>query len=131
MGLGNKLTLKLFIMKTIQDHKKESVLNKVYNYPEGVMSRREFIIMQKNKGLVCTEKIVKNYAAMDKLEIELKRTAFSYPFGNANHPATIAYNAKKALLKEGIFKTVYRLENDKYCDIITKTEYDFFHSLPN
>jgi hypothetical protein len=118
-------------MKNIQDHKKEAVLNKVYIYPEGTMSRRDFIILQKSKGFLATEKVVKNYAAMEKLEAELKRTAFSYPFGNTSHPATVAYNKKKALLKEGIFKTVYRLENEKYVNIITKTEFDFFNSLNN
>lgn len=117
--------------KTIQDYKKETILNKVYIYPEGTMSRRDFIIMQKNKGLICVEKIVKNYPAMEKLELEIKRNAFNIPFGNTSHPKTIEYNAKKQLLKDGIFKTVYRLENETYCDVITKTEFDFFNSLNN
>jgi hypothetical protein len=116
-------------MATIQEHRKESILNKVYIYPEGTMTRRAFIILQKSKGLVCTEKLEKNHIAMEKLEIELKRTAFNHPFGNSNHPATIAYNNKKTLLKEGIFKTVYRIESEKYIGIITKTEFDFFNSL--
>jgi len=118
-------------MKTIQDYKKETILDKIYIYSEGTMSRREYIILQKNKGLRCIEKQVKNYAAMEKLEIYLKRNAFNIPFGNESHPKTIEYNAKKQLLKEGIFKTVYYMECDKYALVITKTEYDFFHSLNN
>ena len=116
-------------MKTIQDYKKETILDKVYIYSEGTMSRREYIILQKSKGLKCIEKQVKNYAAMEKLEIELKRNAFNIPFGNTLHPKTIEYNAKKELLKTGIFKTVYHMECDNYTSIITKTEYDFFQSL--
>lgn len=118
-------------MKTIQDYKKETILNKVYIYSEGEMTRREYIILQKNKGFKCIEKNVKDYPKMEKLEIELKRNVFNIPFGNTSHPKTIEYNNKKQLLKDGIFKTVYHMECENYVTIITKTEYDFFQSLNN
>jgi hypothetical protein len=118
-------------MKTIQDYKKETILDKMYIYSEGTMSRRDYIILQKNKGFKCIEKIVKDYPKMEKLEIELKRNAFNIPFGNTSHPKTIEYNNKKQLLKDGIFKTVYHLECENYASIITKTEFDFFQSLNN
>lgn len=50
-------------MKTIQEHKKDATLNKVFRYPEGVMSRREWLNMWRIKGATVEEKKTRNYAA--------------------------------------------------------------------
>lgn len=49
--------------KNIQDYKKESTLNKIFRYPEGVMSRREWLKMWQVKGATVEENNVRNSAA--------------------------------------------------------------------
>ena len=41
--------------KTIQDYKKEATLNKVFRYPEGIMSRREWLRMMQVKRATVEE----------------------------------------------------------------------------
>lgn len=113
--------------KTIQDHKKDATLNKVFRYPEGVMSRREWLKMMQVKGAEVREETKRNYAAEEKLEkwIYDHRGDNS---GNENWPPTKEWMAKKEELKAGIYKTVYYLQfpNESSFQEITKTEYDYF-----
>lgn len=97
----------------------------------GVISRRNLIENVKKFGGFVTKGQLRNYAAESKLQAWLTKNAFSIPFGNECHPQTIAYKAKKQELKNGIFKTEYRLhEGDPDCfTVITKTEFDYFNSL--
>ena len=118
-------------METIQDHKKNAVLNKQFRYDFGIATRRESMEYKFKNGYIVLEVTQRNYSAEEKLNQWLKNNAFSIPFGNENHPSTIAYNAKKEELKNGIFKTVYKCkkENENSYSEITKIEFDYFNSL--
>ena len=114
-------------MKTIQDHKKDATLNKVFRYNEGVMTRLEWLKMMYVRGATVREETKRNYAAEEKLQqwIYDNRNDNS---GNPNWPATKNWLSKKEELKAGIFKTVYYLQEKGQNSFIeiTKTEYDRF-----
>lgn len=116
-------------MKTIQDYKKEATLNKVFRYPEGVMSRREWLNMWRIKGATVEETTSRNYAAEEKLQDWLYQNRDDNS-GNPNWPPTKRYLEKKEELKAGIFKITYhlRLSNNSSYDI-TKTEYEYFKNM--
>jgi len=117
--------------KNIQDYKKESTLNKIFRYPEGVMSRREWLKMWQVKGATVEENNVRNYAAEEKLKDSIDRRKFNIPWGNSCHPETKKWNEDKALLAAGIYKTVYCLREPggRGSYDITKTEYDYFKGM--
>jgi len=118
-------------MKTIQDYKKEFTLKQVFRYPEGVLTRAEWLSIQKRNGSTVSEEKQRNRAAEDKLEQWIKDRAWKIPFGNDQHPDTKEWLQAKETLKQGIFKTVYRLykaNTDTFTDI-TKTEFNYFNSL--
>lgn len=116
--------------KNIQDYKKDATLNKVFRYPEGVMSRREWLRIMQVKGATVKEETKRNYAAEDKLQqwIYDNRNDNS---GNPNWPATKNWLQKKEDLKAGIYKTVYSLHipGENSFQDITKTEYEYFNNV--
>ncbi len=117
-------------MKTINEHRKDATLDKSFNFGEdGILTRREWLKLKMAQGWTATHNQERNYAAEEKLSTWIKDNAWSHPWGNSNHPQTIAYNAEKERLKNGIYKDVYRLESGNGVYLITKTEYDYFLSL--
>ena len=118
-------------MQTIQKHKQKATLSKVYRYDEGVMTRKDWLSLMKTKGATVYTFERRNEVAEEKLSEQLRGCAFSIPFGNSNHPQTIAYNKEKQRLKDGIFITEYRLQREgvNYVTPITKTEFNYFNSL--
>ena len=115
----------------IADIRKNIVLDTEVNYrDEGVMTRRAFIEAAVKSACKVEEVQLRNYAKEAKEEEWLSKNAWSHPWGNSSHPQTIAYNERKQRLKEGIYKTEYRLfyPDGPYRDI-TKIEYDYFNSL--
>lgn len=131
-GAGNKnINLKFNLMATIQEHKINTVLSKKYRYDFGIATRKEAMDYKYKNGYIVLEVLQRNYSAEEKLNQWLKDNAFNLPFGNENHSSTIAYNLKKAELKNGIFKTIYQCkkENENSYSEITKIEFDYFNSL--
>lgn len=118
-------------MANIQQHKIDSVLNKQFRYDFGIATRKEAMQHKFKNGYIVLEVTQRNYSAEEKLIQWLKNNAFNVPFGNENHPSTIAYNLKKTEVKNGIFKTIYQCkkENENSYSEITKTEFDYFNSL--
>lgn len=116
--------------KTIQDYKKEATLNKVFRYPEGIMSRLEWLRMMQVKGSTVKEETRRNHAAEQKLEEWIFNNRGDNS-GNPNWPTTKNWLRKKEELKAGIFKTVYSLHiaGENSFQEITKTEYDAFLAL--
>lgn len=117
------------MQKSIQDYKKEATLNKVFRYPEGLMSRKEWLKLMRVKGWVAEESNIRNYAAEEKLSESVEWQRKNVPLGNPNYPSTKAYFEDKARLEAGIFKTVYSLKNGNSSYDITKTEYEHFKSM--
>jgi len=113
---------------TIQDYKKDAILNKVLRYEEGIMSRRQWLKMMQAKGWNVAERTARNHAAEKKLEEWLydNRSDIS---GNENWPPTKRYFEQKEVLKAGIFKTEYLLIKGNSLFDITKTEYEHFKAL--
>ena len=116
--------------KNIQDYKKDATLNKVFRYPEGVMSRREWLRIMQVKGATVKEETKRNYTAEDKLQqwVYDNRNDNS---GNPNWPATKNWLQKKEDWKAGIYKTVYSLHipGENSFQDITKTEYEYFNNV--
>ena len=118
--------------KTINEHRAASTLNKKMRYPEGVMTRREWLNMWRIKGATIEENQVRNYAAEEKLKASIDSRKWSIPWGNDRHPITMAWNEDKAKLAAGIYKTVYYLHEpppSRSCYDITKTEFDYFRNM--
>jgi len=118
-------------MSTLLEGKAEKTLNERYQYREGVMTRREFMqFLKSNNGTVEAVQLRK-YEAEAKESDWLKRNALNHPWGNENHPLTIAYQKRKALLAEGFYKTEYRARRNgsESFTVITKTEFDYFNAL--
>lgn len=116
-------------MKTIKDYKKEATLNKQFRYPEGIMSRRQWLKMMQAKGWQAEERTRRNHAAEDKLKEWLRIEKMNVPLGNSNYPATKHYLEEKKRLEAGIFKTEYVLKLGNSLYDITKTEYEHFKAL--
>lgn len=115
--------------KTIQEHKAESTLNKVFRYPEGIMSRREWLNLMRVRGCTVEEKTRRNYAAEEKLQQWLYDNRGDNS-GNINWPPTKRYHEKKSELAAGIFKVEYRLNLPDGCfQDITKTEFEYFRNM--
>lgn len=116
--------------KEIKDFKIDAVLNKKFNYPEGIMTRKEWCIMMKSKGATSSEKQERQRVKEEKEREELNYLRLQVPLGNSNYPTTKRYLERKAELEKGFFKTVYRLHtDDSGIWEITKIEFDFFNSL--
>lgn len=115
--------------KNIQDYKKETILNKVFRYTEGIMTRRQWLNVMMVKGWTAEEKTVRNYAAEEKLSESVAWQKMNVPTGNPNYPSTKAYLEDKARLEKGIFKIEYRLTDGRSIQDITKTEYDHLATI--
>lgn len=116
-------------MKKIQDYRKESTLNKVFRYPEGLMTRQQWLKMMQVKGWKAEERTRRNYAAEEKLKEWLRVEKMNVPMGNPNYPSTKNYLKEKERLAAGIYKTEYCLINYNSVYDITKTEYEYFNNL--
>lgn len=116
-------------MKNIQDYKKEAILNKTFRYPEGIMTRRQWLKMMHIKGWQAEERTRRNHAAEEKLEEWLRVEKMNVPLGNSEYPSTKHYLQEKQRLAAGIFKTEYCLKLDNSIYDITKTEYEAFKAL--
>jgi len=116
-------------MKRIQDYKKDATLNKQFRYPEGIMTRREWLKMMQVKGWQPEERTIRNYAAEGKLKEWLQKEKMNVPWGNPNYPSTKHYLEEKQRLEAGIYKTEYLLKLGNSIYDITKTEYDYFKDL--
>jgi len=115
--------------QTITDYKKEAILNKVLRYPEGIMSRRQWLKIMQGKGWKAEERTRRNHAAEDKLKEWLRIEKMNVPWGNTSYPSTKFYLEEKARLEAGIFKTEYILKLGNSLYDITKTEYEAFNDL--
>lgn len=116
-------------VKNIQDYRKETILNKMFRYPEGIMSRSQWLKMMMMKGWKAEEKTRRNHVAEDKMKEDLRRRKMDIPFGNPNYPTTKKWLEDKAVLEAGIFKTEYFLIKENSLYDITKTEYEYFKGL--
>jgi hypothetical protein len=114
----------------IQESRVNSVLDKKITYPEGVMSRREYLILQKGKGSRVEEKMLRDTAKEQKEREALEILWRRVPLGNPCHPETKVYLSRKAALDTGFFKPEYRLwTSERSFYPITKIEYLYFLSL--
>lgn len=116
-------------MAKINEIKKEFTLNQIFRYPEGVMTRKQWLKMMLLQGWQAVEKNVRNYAAEEKLAHTVAWQRRNVPLGNPNYPDTKRYFENKAKLEAGIYKTVYSLEKDRSSYDITKTEFEYFRML--
>jgi len=115
--------------KSIQDYKKDATLNKIFRYPEGVMSRREWLNMWRVKGATVEERERRNYAAEEKLKqwVHDNREMNS---GNENWPPTKKWREQRELSKQPIYKIEYSLILKDGCSYdITKTEFEYFKNM--
>jgi hypothetical protein len=97
----------------IQEAKTQATLNKVFRYPEGIMSRREYIKLHKSQGAEVKESM--------RNKIEFNRTKYNRLEGRQQEE----YEKK---LEEKIVS--YELHfSDKSLIYITKAEFDYFNSL--
>lgn len=110
-----------------QDGKKNKILDAVRMYGErGVMTRRAFIDLAVAENLDVKVEMIRDVAAMEKLDERIKFLAKTVPWGNERHPETIRWQAMKQELKDGVYKPEYQVwEANQSYTIITKTEYDY------
>ncbi len=100
-------------MKSIQDYKKDATLNKICRYPEGTMSRRDWLKMWLVKGATVKEE--------QEPKIQFNRIKFNRLTGSEQ----IEYEKKCNEMK-----TAYRLYiSDRTSYDINKTEYEHFKAL--
>lgn len=116
-------------MSTLLEGKAEKTLNERYQYREGVMTRREFMQMLKANSGTVEEKQIRKHAAEEVEREALRRS--NHPWGNEKHPATIAFEKRKAALAEGFFKAEYRARRNgsESFTVITKIEFYYFNTL--
>lgn len=100
-------------MKTLQQHKADSTLNKVFRYPEGVMTRREWLNLMIIRGC--------NVEGYQKHMLDYNRTKYNRLTGKEQDE----YERKCNTMVTG-----YRLNIPGGCfQDITKTEYDYFNNM--
>lgn len=100
-------------MKNLQDYKKEAVLNKIIRFPEGLMTRREWLNMWRIKGAFAKE--------VQEPKVHYNRIKFNRLEGKAQEAYEKSCNE---------MKTTYRLyisERSSYD--INKTEFEYFNSM--
>lgn len=99
--------------KSIQDYKKDATLNKIFRYPEGVMSRREWLNMWRVKGAFVKEE--------QTPKVQYNRIKFNRLEGKAQEAYEKSCNE---------MKTTYRLYiSDRTSYDITKTEFEYFKNM--
>ncbi len=101
--------------KTINDYKKESILNKVFRYPEGIMSRRDWLKTQMIKGAYVLES-TKNRIDFDRIK-----------FNRMNWDEQKEYE-RKCEEKIPCYKLYEKADSNSFFEI-TKTEYEAFLAL--
>ena len=102
-------------MKQIKDYRKEAILNKVFRYPEGIMSRREWLKMQMIKGAYIVE--------TTKNRIDFNRIKFN----RMGWDEQKEYE-KKCEEKIPCYKLYEKTDSNSYFEI-TKTEFEAFKAL--
>ncbi len=115
-------------MSALQQGKVNAVLNLKMKFEEGIMTRREWLVLKKGQGAEVGIIDRRNYVAEEKLETWIYNHREDNS-GNPNWPATKFWLAEKERLKAGIYKREYTLRIGKSIFDITKTEYDYFNSL--
>lgn len=108
----------------------QQTLNKVMRYPEGTMSRRNWLILKKSKGATVRAVTTRMVDKEAREQEYLHRQKNNVPWGNPNYPTTKAYLERKALLEAGFFTTNHSLTDGEVSYDITKTEFDYFNQLP-
>jgi hypothetical protein len=108
--------------------REQAVLDRVFRYQEGTMSRRAWLALMKSRGGVGEIHQVRQGNKEQKERESLERLYSVMPFGNQNHPSCIEYYKRKALLDKGFFKDEYTLKraDENWSIVITKIEYDYF-----
>ena len=101
--------------KNIQDYKKEAILNKVFRYDEGVMTRREWLNLMRVKGAYVEEST--------KNRIQFDRIKYNRMKGGIWSNEQEEYEKKCAEIVP-----CYNLKfpSESFFFEITKTEYDYF-----
>lgn len=105
-------------MKSIQDYKKEATLNKVFRYPEGIMSRREWLRMMQVKGAT-VEESTKNRIQFDRIKYNRMKGGI---WSNEQNEYEKKCNEKIPCYN-------LRIPNESSFFEITKTEYEHFKAL--
>ena len=100
-------------MTTIQQHRIEATLNKLMNYPEGIMTRKQWLNVKKYQN--CTA----------KKETESKIKYNRAKFNRMDHYEQQKYEAKMKETKE----CFYLYEADGCSYQITKIEFNYFNTL--
>lgn len=111
-------------MATITEHRANAVLDKVFRYEEGVMSRRDWLALKVSQGAKAQAETVPDDAKIRKIESEIE-----YWRGRCLRLGEVSPVAElKAQLAAKPTKLEYRLnENDGRSWPITKTEYDYLN----
>lgn len=104
--------------KNIQDYKKEAILNKVFRYDEGVMTRREWLNLMRVKGAFVEEST--------KNRIQFDRVKYNRMGGGIWSNEQEEYEKK---CDEKVPCYNLRTPSNSYFFEITKTEYDYFKGL--
>ncbi len=114
----------------IQQAKEKATLNKRFVFPEGAMTRLEWLKQRKFQGCVVESEQVRQWKKEEKEKEELSNIFRRMPFGNPNHPECIEYQERKKLLEQKFYKTEYSVRYPDRCSVvITKTEFELFDSL--
>lgn len=115
----------------MQQARENAVLDKVFRFEEGTMSRRDWLKLMKSQGATVEANRVRQHAKEEKEREDLRRLFNHMPFGNQNHPQCKEYYRRKAELEQGFFKDQYSLSHpaQKWSIVITKIEHDIFSSL--
>jgi len=107
--------------------KQNAVLDKMFIFPEGRMTRRQWLIQRKNEGCIAHEQKVRQWKKEEKEREDLKWIFGHMPFGNQNHPQCIEYRRRMAVLEDGFLKMEYYIQYpDRSSITITKIEYDMY-----
>ncbi len=118
-------------MNNLKQAKAAATLNKIFRYPEGIMSRKEWLNLHRIKGATVKEVRRRDYKAEEKIAEDLAWQRANVPLGNPNYPSTAAYLKQKAEFEKGIYKTEYRLNipgQSTFFDL-NKTEFEYFQAL--
>lgn len=111
-----------------KEAREKSVLDKVFRFEEGEMSRRDWLDLMKSRGGIVEVNKFRQTVKEQKERESLQRLYSIMPFGNQNHPQCIEYRERKALLDQGFFKDEYSLKrnDENWSIVITKIEYENF-----
>jgi hypothetical protein len=100
-------------MRTIQQKKAEHTLNKVLRYPEGIMSRRDWLNLQRVRGAFVKEETT--------ARVQFSRTRYNRLTGQAQDEYY-----QKTLQKRPCFNLYF--DNRTFIEI-TKAEFEYFQNM--